>query len=147
MLLVSIVLSAVVVFVIAAVVIGREARRLDAVAPRVVYELVEAAEFVAERLPAETQARLTMEELTSLLQAHLAWMHARGLQPDKVVDRPQDIAEPVVVDQTILAAHLLAEAERRGVALLDDVDVIHVVDAHMAYFDAIGAVGPKAERP
>lgn len=143
----SIVLSAIAVFVIAAVVIGREARRLDAVAPRVVYELGEAAEFVAERLPVDTQARLTMEELTALLQAHLAWMHARGLQPDKVVDRPQDIAEPVVVDQTILAAHLLAEAERRGVALLDDVDVIHVVDAHLAYFDAIGAVGPQAETP
>ena len=35
--LVFLVLSIICVFVIAAVVIGREARRLDAVAPRVVY--------------------------------------------------------------------------------------------------------------
>jgi hypothetical protein len=25
-----------------------------------------------------------------------------------------------------------------------DVDVVNVVDAHLAYFDAIGAVGPPA---
>jgi hypothetical protein len=30
------------------------------------------------------------------------------------------------------------------VQLLDDVDVVHVVDAHLAYFEAIGAVGPTA---
>lgn len=143
--IVAVVVSSIAVFVIAAVVVGREARRLDAVAPRVVYRIDEAVAFVADALPAATQARLTMDELTQLLQAHLAWLHARGLQPDKVVDRRQDISEPVVVDEDTLAAHLLAEAERRGVALLDDVDVVHVVDAHVAYFSAIGAVGPRAD--
>ena len=138
------VLSAVGVFVIAAVVIGREARRLDAVAPRAVWRFEEALEYVAAALPAQTQARLTLDELGELLRSHIAWMHARGLQPDDVVDRPQDIAEPVVVDDLTLAAHLLAEAERRGVKILDDVDVVHVVDAHVAYFEAIGAVGPRA---
>jgi len=28
--------------------------------------------------------------------------------------------------------------------LLDDVDAVNVVDAHLAYFEAIGAVGPQA---
>lgn len=147
LLIASIVVSALLVFVIAAVVIGREARRLDAVAPRVVYELNEAVEFVAERLDPVTQARLTMEELRTLLAAHMAWMHDHGLQPDKVVDRPQDIVDAVVVDQTVLTAHLLAEAERRGVKVLDDVDVVRVVDAHLDYFGAIGAVGPRAANP
>ena len=136
--------SAVGVFVIAAVTIGREARRLDAVAPRAVWQLEEAVEFVAAALPVQTQSRLTPDELRELLRAHVAWLHARGLQPDDVTDRPQDIAEPVVVDDVTLAAHLLSEAERRGVAILDDVDVVHVVDAHVAYFEAIGAVGPRA---
>jgi hypothetical protein len=138
------VVSAVGVFVIAAVVIGREARRLDAVAPRAVWQFEEALEFVAAALPTQTQARLTLDELGELLRSHIAWMHARGLQPDDVVDRPQDIAETLVVDDLTLAAHLLAEAERRGVKILDDVDVVHVVDAHVAYFEAIGAVGPRA---
>lgn len=141
------IVSAVIVFAIAAVVVGREARRLDAVAPRAVWELEEALEWVAAALPAQTQARLTLEELRELLRAHMAWLHARGLQPDNVIDRRQDIDEPVVVDDLTLAAHLLAEATRRGVELLDDVDVVHVVDAHVAYFAAIGAVGPRAEMP
>ncbi len=51
--------AAVLVFVLAAVVVGREARRLDAVAPRVIYNVDEAVEFVSARLPDATQARLT----------------------------------------------------------------------------------------
>jgi hypothetical protein len=70
-------------------------------------------------------------------------MHARGLLPEKVTDRPQDIETPVVVDETTVAAYLLGEAERLGVAILDDVDVVKVVDVHLLYFDAIGAVGPE----
>jgi hypothetical protein len=31
--------------------------------------------------------------------------------------------------------------------LLDDVDVVHVVEGHLAYFEAIGAVGPQAYDP
>lgn len=135
--------SALLVFVIAAVTIGREAHRLDAVAPRAVYEIDIAIDWVADRLPEETQARLTGDELRALLVAHMNWLHARGLLPDKVTDRPQDISTPIVVDETTVAAYLLGEAERLGVALLDDVDVINVVDAHLLYFDAIGAVGPQ----
>lgn len=47
---VYIVLAVASTFVIAAVVVGREAHRLDAVAPRTVYILQEALEFVAEYL-------------------------------------------------------------------------------------------------
>ena len=56
-------------FVIAAVVVGREAHRLDSVAPRSVYVVDEAVEFVAEYLPAETQAHLTPAELERLLKS------------------------------------------------------------------------------
>lgn len=133
------------VFVIAAVVLGREARRLDAIAPRAVYQLEEAVDFVSEALPRSTQARLTPDELRALLVAHMRWLHARGLQPDGITDRPQDIDSLVVVDGTTVAAHLLGEAARLKVDVLDDVDVVHVVDAHLAYFDAIGAVGPADE--
>ena len=143
----SALVAAVAVFVIASVVVGREARRLDAVAPRVVYEIDRAVDFVADALPSATQARLTMDELRELLIGHLNWLAERDLMPADVIDRPQDIDTPVVVDETVLAAHLLREAENRGVELLDDVDIVHVVDAHNAYFAAIGAVGPRAENP
>jgi len=136
--------AAIVVFVMAAVVVGREARRLDAVAPRVVYNVDEAVEFVSDRVPESTQARLTPGELEQLLTFHLRWLHAKGLQPANVVDRRQDIDTPTVIDEDSVVGFILGEAEREGVELLDDVDAVAVVDAHLAYFDAIGAVGPRA---
>lgn len=145
MLWLFIVAAAVSVFLIAAITIGREARRLDAVAPRAVYEIEQAAAFVAGVLPESTQARLTMDELEQMLVLHLNWLHARGLLPHGVVDRRQDIDEPVVITEETLIGFLLGEAERAGIALLDDVDVVNVTDAHLAYFEAIGAVGPRAD--
>ena len=71
--------------------------RLDAVAPRSVYIAEEAAEFVAEYLPAESQARLTPDELDELLRYHMRWLHSKGLQPANVIDRRQDITAPVVM--------------------------------------------------
>ena len=136
--------SAAATFVIAAFAVGREARRLDAVAPRAVYDPDEAASFVADRLPPSTQARLTPAELDGLLRLHLRWMHDHGLQPRDVVDRRQDIVDRVVAAEEVLVAHLLGGATAAGVEVLDDVDVLHAVRAHLAYFEAIGAVGPSA---
>lgn len=138
------IVAAVLVFVIAAVAIGREAHRLDAVAPRVVYQLDEAVDYVCDRLPERSQARLTPEEVQQLLVIHMRWLHAKGLQPDRVVDRPQDIDEQLVVTEDTLIAYLIGEAEREGIELLDDVDAVAVADAHLRYFEAIGAVGPVA---
>ena len=138
-------IAAVIVFAIASGVVGREAHRLDAVAPRVVYELDVAVRYVADHLPEETQARLTMDELASMLRSHLNWMAERDLLPRDVIDRPQDIEVPVIVDDMTFAAHLLAQAEALNIEVLDDVDVVNVADAHMAYLAAIGAVGPRAE--
>src|SRR6476661_8280108 len=115
-----IVLAAVVTFVIAAVVVGREAHRLDSVAPRSVYIIEEAVEFVAEYLPPDTQARLTPDELEQLLNFHMRWLHAKGLQPSNVIDRRQDITTPVVVAEDTLVGYLIGEAERHGIEV-DDV--------------------------
>ncbi len=138
------VVAALGVFVIAAVAVGREARRLDSVAPRVVYQLDEAVDFVCDRLPEESQARLTPEEVQQLLVFHMRWLHEQGLQPDDVVDAPQSILDPVVITEDALTAWLLGQAEASGVELLDDVDAVNVVEAHLDYFEAIGAVGPRA---
>ncbi len=132
------------VFVIAAVSIGREARRLDAVAPRAVYMLDDAVAFVAAQLPVESQARLTFDEVQQLLVAHMRWLHAKGLQPRDVIDRQQDIDDELVVSEDTITAWLLGEAERLQIELLDDVDAVRVVQAHLAYFEEIGAVGPRA---
>ena len=142
--IVFVVIASLGVFVIAAVAVGREAHRLDAVAPRVVYQLDEAVDFVCDRLPAESQARLTPGEVQQLLVFHMRWLHEQGLQPDDVVDTPQSIDQPVVITEDALTAWLLGQAEESGVELLDVVDAVNVVEAHLEYFEAIGAVGPQA---
>jgi hypothetical protein len=141
---VSAAIAAVLVFAIAAGTIGREAHRLDSVAPRAVYNLDEAVDFVSDQIPPESQARLTPAEVESLLVAHLRWLHEKGLQPDDAVDHRQDIEEQVVLTEDTLVAYLLGAAAESGVELLDDVDAVNVVDAHLAYLAAIGAVGPSA---
>ena len=141
-LIVAIIFTTLLVFIIAAVTVGRESRRLDSFAPRAVYELEQATKFVADRLPKDTQARLTFEELRKLLVFHMRWMHQQGLQPAGVIERRQDIAEEIVINEETLAAYLLGAAEQNRIEILDDVDVVHVVQAHLDYFDAIGAVGP-----
>ena len=85
--LIFVIVSIMSVFAIASVVIGREAHRLDGVAPRAIYQLDEAISFVADRLPPETQARLTLDELSKLLVLHMDWLRLKGLQPLDVVDR------------------------------------------------------------
>ena len=143
-LIIASIIAALLVFVIAAVIIGREARRLDSVAPRAVYELEQATKFVADNLPSETQARLTFAELRKLLVFHMRWLHDKGLQPAGVVDRRQDIVDEVVIDEQTLTAYLLDAAEKNNIEILDDVDAVYVVKAHLKYFDAIGAIGPQS---
>jgi hypothetical protein len=130
---------------IAALTIGREARRLDAMAPRAVYQLEQAADYVAMSLPEATQARLTMEELEKLLLLHMNWLHSKGLLPAKAVDQRQNISTPIVVTEDSLIAYLLGESDKAGIQIMDDVDLVNVTEAHLAYFDAIGAVGPEAD--
>lgn len=141
-----VVLGAVAVFAIAAAVVGREARRLDAVAPRATYILDEAVDYVADHLPPESQARLTHDEVRQLLRLHMLQLRDKGLQPPVAVDHVQDIAEPVVVEEVDAAGYLIGRAEAAGLDVADE-DVVLVVEAHLQYFEAIGAVGPEADDP
>ena len=135
--------AVVAVFAIAAIVIGREAHRLDSVAPRATYVLDEAVDYVADHLPADSQARLTHDEVRRLLVLHMAQLRRYGLQPAVAVDHVQDIDDEVVVEETDAAGYLIGQVDAAGMDVTD-VDVVNVVDAHLAYFDAIGAVGPPA---
>ena len=109
-----IVLAAIATFAIAAGAIGRESHRLDAIAPRAVYVLDEAVDFVADRLPERSQARLTAAEVETLLIAHMNWLHANGLAPDRVIDLRQNIDATLIVAEDTLVAYLLGTAESGG---------------------------------
>ena len=140
---VLLVVAALAVFVIGAVVVGREARRLDAVAPRALYDLDEAVDFVADQVPAASQARLTHADVAQLLRIHMGRLHQFGLQPGDVTDRRQDIVVPTFLEEVDEVAYVIGGADANDLDVADD-DVAAVVDAHLRYLDAIGAVGPAA---
>jgi len=137
------VLAALAVFAIAAAVIGREARRLDAVAPRVVYALDEAVDFVADRLSPDAAGLLTHDDVRDVLRWHMEHLRTKGLQPEGVTDRPQDPDLHVVVHEDDAVAYLIGRSEAAGRPLADEL-LVEVVDLHFAYLREIGAVGPPA---
>ena len=79
-----------------------------------------------------------------MLAMHMTWLESKGLQPRDVIDRRQDITDSVIIAEDELTAYLLGNAADARIEVLDDVDIVHVVRAHLDYFEAIGAVGPSA---
>jgi hypothetical protein len=126
-----VVLAAVLVFVMAAVVIGRETGRLAAAPPRPVFDLEEAVGWVADRLPDELSGRLSYDELRSLLGWGVEHLAATG-------------DDEIVVADADTCAHVLALAVEAGIDVAA-ADVEVVLDRQVAYLEAIGAAGPQAE--
>ena len=139
---VLVVLAALIVFAIAAGVIGRESRRLDAVAPRVIYVLDDAIAFVCDHVSSEAQARLTPGDVADLLRSHMARLYGKGLQPLDVTDRPQDL-DVLILDEIDETAFVIGQATDSHLDVIDQ-DVAEVVAAHLGYLDRIGAVGPRS---
>ena len=135
-------------FVVAAVVIGAETRRLSRQRHLPVYRLEEAATFVADNLPFEAAAQLTHDEVGTLLRWHL---NALQFQPGSMLgeldlDQPDDgDGWPLVVSDQDTVAALSRRARREGIDVTTP-DVAAVVATHHAYLQAIGAIG-EVPRP
>ena len=141
------VLAAVLVFVIAAVTVGREAFRLGHQPPPTIVDVDEAVHFVADDLPDETQGRLTYDEVRTLVGAQLDLLRARGVLAgpgEELAARTNGEAElPVVIADDDAVATLLGEVEEQDLDV-DDHDVFLVVSSLNRYLESIGAVGPTA---
>lgn len=121
-------LAAVIVFVIAAVLIGRETSRLSTSAPRPVYDIDEAVVWIADRLPDEISSQLSHADVRQII--HWSMNHLRVLALD---DRTADEEETFgcVVDQAAEAGKDWTPAEIKA-----------VLDAQAEYLTVIGAAGP-----
>lgn len=129
-----------VVFAIAAVLIGREARRLDAVPPRPVFDIGEAVEYVAENLPYEVSAVLSHEDVRRIIDWNLEFFRTKGVSGNG----SSAITEgPVVVGGAETVDYVLDKAFSIG-ADYTAPQVHAVLEAQMAYLEAIGAIGPEA---
>ncbi len=130
-------------FVIAAVVIGREAHRLDARSPRVVFDLDEAVLSVSERLPEEVTSELSYADVRDLVRWHMNDLRAQGLRPPAAVEEPQDPSKLIVVDEDASLTTLAARVASEGRSYTRE-EVDAVVEAHFEYLREIGAIGPPA---
>lgn len=94
-----------------------------------VFDMAEAVAFIADRLPPETQARISHDDVRWVLLADADLLEA--------VEGTGEIDE----DEAVARILELADASGRE---LEDRDVVAVVDARLGYLEAIGAIGPQA---
>ena len=128
-------------FAIAAIVIGREARRLDAEPPRPVFDPDEAVEYVANHLPFEVSAELSHDDVRRILEWNLEFFRSKGLAPNNGSAMQTDAPIVVLAGETV--AWVIERAERAGHGYTAE-QVHAVLEAQMSYLEAIGAIGPEA---
>jgi hypothetical protein len=140
MIVLYIVIAVAVVFGIAAVLVGREARRLDASPPRAVFDIDEATEWVANHLPFEVSAVLTYADVRQILEWNLEFLRSKGMTMTEA-GAPEGA---IVVGPEEVADFVLSRARASESPYSQD-QVAAVLDAQLGYFDAIGAIGPPAD--
>jgi hypothetical protein len=138
-LIVFAVIGAVLVLLIALLAVGGVVGRLRVEPPRNIFENDEALEFVAQALPDQLTAELSYPEVQRIMRLHLDYLHEEGVARSGG-DLPAGPG-PKIVDSEDAVTYI-----RRRAALVDffprEESVRRVVDAQLAYFEAIGAISP-----
>lgn len=140
----AIVISVVVIALVMAVAagaIGREARRLDALPPRAVFDVEEAVLWVAEHLPDEVTAQLSYDEVRQILDLSLDHLRTLGLAGSTTGEA---VEGEVVVDEAQVVGAVVDRVTTAGMDVSAS-QVQAVLSAQLAYLQAISAVGPPAE--
>jgi hypothetical protein len=126
------------VLAIAAVAIGRESSRLAAQPPRPVFDLDEAVVWVAGEVPFEVAAVLSHDDVRRILKWSLAHLRSRGLSGNG--SGPSAVGDSVIVGEEESVEYVLDRA-RAGGFDYTSAQVRSVLDAQLAYLQAIGAAG------
>ena len=131
-------------FLIAAVSIGVVSGSLAQRPRRSVYDLEEAVDFVADRLPPEITAEISFDDVRQVLLFHCEYLAEKGVASERTAD---DIGTALVVvpdDEPI--AYVLGRVEAAEVPVSDE-QVLSILDAETLYYEAIGAFGPQVSQP
>ena len=136
--LVSAVLAAALVFAIAAVIVGREARRLAAQPRRPVFDFEDAVAWVCRHVGDDVAAELTPDDVRRILHWHLEYFRLKGVSSNG--SRPGG-DRAVVVGGAETVEFVMSKAEAVG-SPYTPAQVHAVLDAQMAYLETIGAIGP-----
>ena len=141
MAIVFVVLIGVLVFVIAAVAVGRETGRLDQQPPRPVFDMDEAVEWIGDRLPFEVAAEISHDDVRQILLWSLELYRASTLSSNG--HGPEAGSErDVVVGEAETLAFVMERAGEAGRPWTTE-QVRAVLGQQLAYLEAIGAVNPE----
>lgn len=140
---VAVVVAVVAVVLIGLLVVGRETAALASQPKQALFDVDEAVDFVADGLPLEISARITYDDVRALLRFHLEHIAAAGAPAERWNAGRSRL---VIVDDEEGAEVLMRRAIEHGLDLTPD-DVAAVLAGELAYFEAIGAVGPPVPEP
>jgi hypothetical protein len=129
------------VFAIAAVVIGREARRLAAEPVQRTFNFEDAVAWVCNHVTDEVAAVLTPEDVRQILDWHLEYFRLKGVSGN---GSGPHVDGPVVVTGAETVGFVLMRAEESGTSYTPE-QVHAVLDAQMGYLSEIGAVGSLSD--
>lgn len=149
--LIYVVIAAVAVLAIAWLAVGREILALAAKPKTSVYDLYEAVDHVAERLPSRLAAKLSSDDVEQILRWRLNHLRAMGLATLGRVDTDAELAaaaarrreRDIVASEDEVIDAVLADALTSGLDI-DELDVVVVLDLERGYLEDIGAIGSWA---
>lgn len=134
------VVAVVLVAAIAFYAVGREVVLLEARVQPAVFELEEAIEFIAERLPDPVTARVSLDDVRWVL------ITDADVLEEATADAVAQGDDAEVLDEDGAVGRVLERATDERPDLADE-DVVAILDARLAYLEAIGAVGTEADDP
>ena len=133
---------------LAAYAVMRVSSRLAHTRARAVYDLFEAVDFVAERLPDALSAKLSYDDVQEILLWRLDHLRLRGSatygRGDVTATEAEGRNDEVVTSDDDSVDYVLAMASESG-RDIDALDVVVVLDLESQYLKDIGALGPPAE--
>ncbi|MEJ7584359.1 MAG: hypothetical protein WKF43_09810 [Acidimicrobiales bacterium] len=132
-------LGVVLVVLIGILAVGQETSVLARTVRPAVFDLEEAVDFIAERLPSDVAGRVSHDDVRWVLRTDVDLL-------EEAADDPTALDPPEALDEDGAVGRILARADAEGRDVAD-VDIVAVLDARMAYLDAIGAIGPPVPDP
>lgn len=133
-----IVLTAVVVFAIAAAAVGVVSQRLAVEHQPTVFSVEEAVRVVGDGLDDETSARISYEDVRRVVRWYVEFLDANELTDEDAYDAGEDL---IVIDDADVLDHLQRRATNDPDLTAADVAVVHA--GLVAYVEQIGALGAQ----
>lgn len=136
------IIGAVLVFAIAAAAVGGVTAGLARSPQRQVFDTYQSLEFVAEALPAEMTAQLSYDEVGRILRLFHDYLHAQGV----ATTAGEEATDVAVIDPERAADYVVERARAADIVIQRD-HALAAIDAQLAYFEAIGALGEAVDGP